>query len=50
MHTDREESGEEIELQENIEEWPFSIYHSFLNFAFSKSDIIQKITCGILDC
>jgi hypothetical protein len=28
--TDREESGEEIEMQENIEEWPFLIYHSFL--------------------
>jgi hypothetical protein len=46
MHTDREESGEEIEMQENIEEWPFSIYQYFLNFAPLKSDIIMLICNG----
>ena len=38
MHTDREEGGEEIEMQENIEEWPF--------FAPLKPDIIMLICNG----
>jgi hypothetical protein len=46
MHTDREESGEEIEMQENIEEWPFSIHHSFLYFIFVNCAKMLNVSSG----
>ncbi len=39
MYTDREEAIEELEMQENIEKWPFAIHHSFL---VSLTEIVIK--------
>jgi hypothetical protein len=46
MHTDREESGEEIEMQENIQELLFSVHHSFLKYSKTKCAKILHICIG----